>query len=701
MAMAIAKAKHDEVLEVIPLDEETGAEDEGETGKEATLTTLPGAEGPTGKRPTDKGTNGRSSEGADKGIESTDGSTTAVAEAEDQVASLPRRASSQAWSEHRADLNVEGVGSPDSSSRRRSSVRMALSGRLEEIASTMPEGSFGHTVALGTMAVVERAFDFTAHSIRHTFLIAVVGVLLGEVPLSMLAEAIGESITGNPLQPHNVTGVNGTVLQRYPRSTARIQAEHWSDPDFESAAGDVVATQIHFGIWHSFINTMLLNVGMFLSAMAMYGWDKVKGRVLTLAVLGQFLILASHIPQYYFYAMNDSANPLLHVLDVLFYTFMVVINLHRFMAPSVHGWRKTLGPMVAVLSVFIAGEEVLNSFAMPFYFSSDNQVVRLVIRSMFLPGFKYCLIHVILVAGEALDVPNKDSIYQALIVPLTMVTVAGHSMQLGSADLQEAVIMEALLCFMEVFEYFTYLRGETHVTKGLKKIWWLHKQTGGSLGRRGAARITQSPGGALEAAAKAMEEQKRLKARRVRLLTNVAVSLGMVEGISSTMTSAMFLITRINPGVVGGEPLDTMYVAKLWAIQMLFELILPEIVLAILSQKWAKQGEFGDMTQALRRTSTMQNMLITGFTAVATASYMHMYFIEALCPAPRDVDGGGGAALVRAVLLEARRLGGRIVRGVLLDGPALPRRVQRGGASDRGVAVGSRVCTGRIASAAV
>ena len=191
-------------------------------------------------------------------------------------------------------------------------------------------------------------------------------------------------------------------------------------------------------------------------------------------------------------------------------------------------------------------------------------------------------------------------------------------------------------------QYFTYLRGETHITKGLKKITWFRNLQTGSSSRRGAAKITQSPGGALEQAAKAVEERRRTKARRVRLLTNVAVSLGMVEGISSTMTSAMFLITRINPGVVGGEPLDRMYVFKLWAIQMLFELVLPEIVLAILSQKFAKRGEFGDMTQALQRTSKMKNMLITAFTAVTTVCYMHMYFVEALCPAPRDVDGGGG-----------------------------------------------------------
>lgn len=102
--------------------------------------------------------------------------------------------------------------------------------------------------------------------------------------------------------------------------------------------------------------------------------------------------------------------------------------------------------------VFVAGEEVLTGYLMPMYFSSNNQMLRLVIRSMFLPGLKYCLLHLMLVAAEALDVPNKDNIYLLLIIPLTMVTVTGHSMQLGSADIQEAAIMEALLCSMEVFE---------------------------------------------------------------------------------------------------------------------------------------------------------------------------------------------------------------------------------------------------------
>ena len=53
--------------------------------------------------------------------------------------------------------------------------------RLENLADNMTEGSFGHTVALGSKAVVERAFDFTLHSVKYTFIIAVIGVLVGEV----------------------------------------------------------------------------------------------------------------------------------------------------------------------------------------------------------------------------------------------------------------------------------------------------------------------------------------------------------------------------------------------------------------------------------------------------------------------------------------------------------------------------------------
>lgn len=82
---------------------------------------------------------------------------------------------------------------------------------------------------------------------------------------------------------------------------------------------------------------------------------------------------------------------------------------------------------------------------------------------------------------------------------------------------------------------------------------------------------------------------------------------------------------------------------KLWAVQMLFELVIPEIILAAISQKLSEsqRGRFGDMTEALRDFG-LKEMAVVAFIAVTSIAMMHSHFLGALCLAPADADGGGG-----------------------------------------------------------
>lgn len=48
------------------------------------------------------------------------------------------------------------------------------------------------------------------------------------------------------------------------------------------------------------------------------------------------------------------------------------------------------------------------------------------------------------------------------------------------------------------------------------------------------------------------------------------------------------------------------HVMKLWGIQMVFEVIVPELCIAMVSQKWARRGRFGDMTENLRKFFDVQ-----------------------------------------------------------------------------------------------
>mmetsp|Transcript_72976 Transcript_72976/g.207986 ORF Transcript_72976/g.207986 Transcript_72976/m.207986 type:complete len:170 (-) Transcript_72976:490-999(-) len=137
-------------------------------------------------------------------------------------------------------------------------------------------------------------------------------------------------------------------------------------------------------------------------------------------------------------------------------------------------------------------------------------------------------------------------------------------------------------------------------------------------------------------------------------MTNVSVSLGIIEGTSSTMTSSLFLMLPLNPSVIGGKPIPADYVAKLWAVQMLFELVIPEIILAAISQKLseARRGRFGDMTEALRDFGARE-IAVVAFIAVTSIAYMHGHFLGALCLAPTDADGGGGLLSLSACCEDA------------------------------------------------
>ena len=122
-------------------------------------------------------------------------------------------------------------------------------------------------------------------------------------------------------------------------------------------------------------------------------------------------------------------------------------------------------------------------------------MTRVLIRGCGLPIFKYIWVHLVLEALESFGPKYKEKIFLGLVTPLALVTtvgehpifvasptavtvvslfsqppppppgpspplcLSGHSMQLAASSIEEAAAMEALTCAMEVFEYFTYLRG--------------------------------------------------------------------------------------------------------------------------------------------------------------------------------------------------------------------------------------------------
>ena len=75
---------------------------------------------------------------------------------------------------------------------------------------------------------------------------------------------------------------------------------------------------------------------------------------------------------------------------------------------------------------------------------------------------------------------------------------------------------------------------------------------------------------------------------------------------------------------------------------MVFEVIVPEGAIAVLSQRWARRGRFGNVTEALENLDRNQT-LVVAFVAIGFIMFFHGYFVSAsMCVAPRNADGSGG-----------------------------------------------------------
>mmetsp|Transcript_47831 Transcript_47831/g.133092 ORF Transcript_47831/g.133092 Transcript_47831/m.133092 type:complete len:124 (+) Transcript_47831:94-465(+) len=70
--------------------------------------------------------------------------------------------------------------------------------------------SFGEAAAVGIMTILQRAAAFTGHSARAMVCIAAVGVLVGELPMSLVVRSVGEAMTTNG---HTAEATNSNVTR--------------------------------------------------------------------------------------------------------------------------------------------------------------------------------------------------------------------------------------------------------------------------------------------------------------------------------------------------------------------------------------------------------------------------------------------------------------------------------------------------------
>ena len=126
-------------------------------------------------------------------------------------------------------------------------------------------------------------------------------------------------------------------------------------------------------------------------------------------------------------------------------------------------------------------------------------------------------------------------------------------------------------------------------------------------------------------------------------LTNLAVCFGPVEGASASMTTALFILMPLNPSYTGQEPIQWHRAVILWLISMLFEVVIPEGLIAYVSQVLSiRLGEhrFGNMIEALSQNFGYHNMAIITFVTITTVATVQYQLVQSLCPTPHS-DGDG------------------------------------------------------------
>ena len=78
--------------------------------------------------------------------------------------------------------------------------------------------------------------------------------------------------------------------------------------------------------------------------------------------------------------------------------------------------------------------------------------------------------HCILEISQTYGMKDSSNTFLLLLLPLGLVTAAGHSMQLASPTYQEAVAMEIVNVGMELSEYYVLLKGETHIESFIRQV---------------------------------------------------------------------------------------------------------------------------------------------------------------------------------------------------------------------------------------
>ena len=268
-----------------------------------------------------------------------------------------------------------------------------------------------------------------------------------------------------------------------------------------------------------------------------------------------------------------------------------------------------------------------------YYFSTPNELVRILIRGFMVPTIKSLWVHVSFHVSLVFEVTERkhangiltDDRFLIFILPVAKITTAGHCLQLAASSWGEAIIMQVISLLLGLSEYQNLLSGRTLISKALERFQQIRKRL---------------CGGCCPAE---VEEDPVVIEQRKNILADLALVLGPIEAVSASMMAACYLLAPVNPNSFGGEPIPATRVVILWVLMLIGEQVIPDGLVGVLSfmehQITADITDINDRL-VLRRSDMWLWVVVAFITITNVAATIVTVFFNHLCAIPLQSGSG-------------------------------------------------------------
>ena len=282
------------------------------------------------------------------------------------------------------------------------------------------------------------------------------------------------------------------------------------------------------------------------------------------------------------------------------------------------------------------------------FFTLKSPVLRIAIRSLFLPFLREIAVHFVSESVFCLPIAHSASRALWLLPVYLLFIVSGHAMQLAANGILEAVLMEVPSVISEVFETFEFLKGETPSMVWLRRLKIILEKYfcchSGAVSDSAeldeqlqftnivlspavepsscpAVQLSSSsaPSSLSEVSTLAISENATT-ALRVETFTNLVLLISISEACSISIMSLQYFFLPMNPSSAGGLPQSEIQTASYWAISMMCELLIPELLVGLIAMARAAVFRNGCIVIAWVDTVERRHLFAAGCVMVVWCS---------------------------------------------------------------------------------